>query len=396
MAIIKCPECGHQVSDKAATCPSCGIEIAGRVMKCPECGSIVFKEQELCPNCHYTLHGEPVAEQPSNHNDDVATEPAKPTPTVNQPTTESTTPPADQPEKEKKGGNKALKATIIGVVILLIVAFVAIYFYKSNQQRGEADAYAEAMLSDQPAVLQNYLDIYTDAPQEHRDSIEAHLTLLMNADKEWTDVVVSGSKAAIERYLQMHPNSPHQAEAKIKIDSLDWVAASTANTTEALQSYLDNHPDGLYYDEAHSRFDKLDAQQVTATDCELVSTLFGNFFRALAANDGDALTANVENVMTTFLTKKNATKNDLIKYMNSVHQKAGDSPIEYRMNNDWKITKSPAADGTGTEYTVTFTVDEKIAKAGEEQAKLISTIVDATIAADGKISSMKMKSMKEE
>ena len=28
MALISCPECGHQVSDKAALCPSCGVSIA--------------------------------------------------------------------------------------------------------------------------------------------------------------------------------------------------------------------------------------------------------------------------------------------------------------------------------------------------------------------------------
>lgn len=28
MALIKCPECGKQVSDKAATCPNCGVAIA--------------------------------------------------------------------------------------------------------------------------------------------------------------------------------------------------------------------------------------------------------------------------------------------------------------------------------------------------------------------------------
>ena len=27
MAIIKCPECGHQISDKAPVCPSCGVEM---------------------------------------------------------------------------------------------------------------------------------------------------------------------------------------------------------------------------------------------------------------------------------------------------------------------------------------------------------------------------------
>ena len=29
MAIIKCPECGHVVSDKAPFCPNCGVKIAG-------------------------------------------------------------------------------------------------------------------------------------------------------------------------------------------------------------------------------------------------------------------------------------------------------------------------------------------------------------------------------
>ena len=38
MAIIKCPECGRQISDKAPTCPSCGVEIAGKITKCPHCG----------------------------------------------------------------------------------------------------------------------------------------------------------------------------------------------------------------------------------------------------------------------------------------------------------------------------------------------------------------------
>ena len=57
MAIIKCPECGHQVSDQAKTCPSCGIEILGKIMPCPECGEIVFKNQRSCPCCNAPLHG---------------------------------------------------------------------------------------------------------------------------------------------------------------------------------------------------------------------------------------------------------------------------------------------------------------------------------------------------
>lgn len=38
MAIIKCPECGNEVSDKARTCPHCGNPIDTNVY-CPNCGS---------------------------------------------------------------------------------------------------------------------------------------------------------------------------------------------------------------------------------------------------------------------------------------------------------------------------------------------------------------------
>ena len=60
--IIKCPECGHQVSDRAKTCPSCGIEIAGKVTRCPDCGEIIFKDQAECPNCHCPINRDAVEE----------------------------------------------------------------------------------------------------------------------------------------------------------------------------------------------------------------------------------------------------------------------------------------------------------------------------------------------
>ncbi len=52
MAIIKCPECGHQISEKATVCPSCGVEIAGKITKCVRCGEVYFKDVGLCPHCY--------------------------------------------------------------------------------------------------------------------------------------------------------------------------------------------------------------------------------------------------------------------------------------------------------------------------------------------------------
>lgn len=367
-------------------------------MVCPECGAVVFKDQELCPNCHYPLHGSPTANKSAERkNRDEVVTPAdlQPVSEVEKEATEVVDDGNSQTPTEQKPRKKSYVAIVIGVVIVLLVCFVAAYFYKTSQNSNEADAYAEAMLSDQPSVLQNYLDIYKDAPEEHRDSIEAHLASLMSIDKEWTDVLVSGSKTAIERYLQMHPNSPHATEAKIKIDSLDWVAASKANTPEALLAYMDGHSDGLYYDQAKEMHDKLDAQKVSDVDKQKVSTLFNGYFRALGANDEDALTANIANIMDSFLNKADATKNDVITYMKKLHSKPGQSSIEFRTNNDWKIAKAAVADGSGYEYTVDFSVDEKTVAAEEEQAKIETYVVNAKVSADGKISSLNMKHIKQ-
>ncbi len=56
MAIIKCPECGHQISEKATNCPSCGVEIAGKITRCVVCGEVFFKDDCLCPNCYHPYH----------------------------------------------------------------------------------------------------------------------------------------------------------------------------------------------------------------------------------------------------------------------------------------------------------------------------------------------------
>lgn len=389
MAIIKCPECGHQVSDKAVTCPSCGVEIAGKVTKCPECGAIVFSDQELCPNCHFDLHGHVESEEPKV----AAAVPEQP---VREKKTEpnvSTEQPVVPPKDGGKPHKRSYMALVVTVVIILIVGFVAAYFYKSSQDSSEKSAYAEAMLSDQPLVLQNYLDIYQNAPEDHRDSIEAHLAVLMNIDKEWTDAVVSNSKAAIERFLKMYPNSPHATEAKIKIDSLDWLSASKANTQEALQLYMDNHAEGLYYDQAKDMLSKLEAKQVSADDKSYVSSLYSGFFKALAADDEDGVTANTANVMTSFLHKANATKNDVITYMKSIHKNAGQHTVEFRTNNDWKISKSESPDGLGFIYDVKFSVDQKEAASESETATIVTYQVESTISADGKISSLNMKKM---
>ena len=49
MALIKCNECGSDMSDKAESCPNCGAE--NKIIFCPECGEKIINNQNICPKC---------------------------------------------------------------------------------------------------------------------------------------------------------------------------------------------------------------------------------------------------------------------------------------------------------------------------------------------------------
>ena len=57
MALINCPECGKEISDKAKICPHCGIDlndaklINDDIVICSECGNSFLRTLESCPKC---------------------------------------------------------------------------------------------------------------------------------------------------------------------------------------------------------------------------------------------------------------------------------------------------------------------------------------------------------
>ena len=55
MALIKCSECGAEMSDKAKTCPKCKAPNEELKIECPECGEKIKAESKVCPECGYNL-----------------------------------------------------------------------------------------------------------------------------------------------------------------------------------------------------------------------------------------------------------------------------------------------------------------------------------------------------
>lgn len=50
MALIKCPECKKEVSDKSQNCIHCGCPIEKELI-CNECDKKINKDDKVCKNC---------------------------------------------------------------------------------------------------------------------------------------------------------------------------------------------------------------------------------------------------------------------------------------------------------------------------------------------------------
>lgn len=394
MSMIKCPECGRQISDRAPFCPSCGAAIADKIIKCPQCGEIYFSDQNFCPNCHHVSaqigtngaqgNGATPPPQPANN----TSRQTPPAPPANNPA--HTTPPVPpvQPQKKEEGKpkKKSYTSIVIAFIFAVVVCGVCFYFYNNAKSSKEQEAYEFAISSNDALVLQTYLDSYKDAPQEHIDSITAHLEQLKLNDTEWSNAVVSGNRQALSDYLAKHPDSEHKAEALRKIDSLDWVQASNENTIEALNKYTQDHPEGNYINQASDAMKQLKAKTVQPEEKTLVSSVLRHFFQAINSRNEEALQASVAPLLTSFLNKPDATKADVVTFMNKIY-KDDITNMNWHVDKDMKIDKKEVGDEQ-YEYTVNVSVSQDMERTDPEKEKHANYKLAAKISPDGLITSM--------
>lgn len=399
MAIIKCPECGHQISDKAPTCPSCGVEIAGKISKCPGCGEIYFNYQKLCPNCYVPnpalgeMFG--AATAPATAQAQAAQTVQKvaprPTPAAAQPVVRQpekpTTPPPPPPTQAQPRKKSNRTVLILSFVFAVIVCGILYYFYDNANKNKEAEAYEFAMRSSNAMDLQSYLDIYKDAPQEHIDSIQAHLAIIKQGDADWTNALVSGSKEALQAYLNQYPDSPHKQEAVNKLDSIDWAFAKNQDTADSYQAYLNAHADGSHIEEAENALKKVKGRDLQPEEKEMVSAIFRKFFMAINSHDSNGLTDACEDVLSSLLGKNSATKADVITFMEKLY-KDNVINMNWYINNDYQIKKREVGVNE-YEYQVQFSARQDVDLNDGTKAEHLFKI-NGVVSPEGKVSSLNM------
>lgn len=367
MAMIKCPECGRDVSENAPFCPNCGIKISQNIKKCPECGTITLLSNNLCPHCGYPFKAEDQALHEEHRPEEKAYNPNE--------------------GNEEPAKNNSKKKWIIAIVIavVVIIAGVIIYAQSAWQAQDEEEIAYQNLTND--TNVQDYEDFLSNYPDsKYKTNVQNRMNALKAENDKWMSICLSGSKNDFLQFMAQFPSSPYEQQCKAKIDSLDWLEAKQLNTSDAIQRYLDEHPDGKYVSEAADLQSSINDKTVEPQEEELIRSTMVQFFTSLGTNDKAGVCANISPVMTNFLQKKNAKKADVISVMDQMHPTAITS-MQFTVNSDFVITKSKASNGST--YSVKFSVDQNIARTDEGKT-FASYTVSANLTPQFKISALKM------
>ncbi len=250
MSLIKCPECGGVVSDKAPVCPHCGVKIAGEVG---------------------------IPSTPASR--------PEPSPGSSDDTMQTPVPPTEQHPDPSQGKKDRKAWSIVCVLIVILLAAIGGYCYLTSNSEEREEEMAYQMLDGcvDPLSYEDFIDKYPKS--RHLEEIKDRLEALNKEIETWNRLCQYGSKAQFEDYLIQYPETPYRKEIESKIDSLDWVYATQANTVEAYDQYLNQHPDGVHSEECYDSRKKAADQQVTDDDRAQLRSTINRVLRALVNSD---------------------------------------------------------------------------------------------------------------
>lgn len=385
MSIIKCPECGHNVSTMAGTCPGCGIAIDGHLRRCPQCGSYCLDNQPKCTTCGqvFKVNRPSIQATNSDHNQETSAQISKTETTQIQPEQEKTE------VKKKTSGWVVVMWWILGILITAAL-FTCAYFYYETQQQLKREEYAYNRLQNvtNPDFYQQFINDYPNSP--HIEQVKTRMVQLQTENEEWEKTLKSGSRLNLVNFMKEHPDSYHARECNERIDSIDWAEVLKEESDEALDLYLANHPAGIHAEEASQRKNDLIKTRISAEDKGLIQGVFEGFFNnALVHQDATSLASYITDSMSNFCGQANATPEQILSFTSS--KKANDViGIHYVVASDMNLRRETLPDGS-MGYAADFTLEETINRSDANKANQKTYQVTSLLSQEKKIIQMKIK-----
>lgn len=245
MALMNCPNCGEQISDKAASCPHCGYSFAEKIIiKCEECETEYDADLPVCPKC------------------------GCPNPTIT---------------SELPIAKKCKSKTVITIVILLLIVGMIGFFLFQNVKKNDYYANMESvsylMLSGaaEAETAGNLIaDVWRNAIFEESDIETDKFTkpygsfvddfndALVNlfVDEDFSDSIseIKSNQTEVTEIMKKLTNPPKDYQAAYSVlktyyDNYLKLTNLVTNPTGSLQSFTDNF--GTYDTETANAYSQM-------------------------------------------------------------------------------------------------------------------------------------------
>lgn len=264
--IIKCPECGNNVSTMAGTCPTCGVEIEGSLRTCPDCGAYYLDKQTKCPGCGKEIIHKKI-------------EPYQPKP-------------EPQPLLKKVPKNKKRRSLwpfFLFILLILGAGAYGCYYLKGEyDKKQEEDAFRRLENVTTPQFFQQFLTQYPES--EHSAEVQQKMQQVEQENQEWEALIQKKERKALVAFAEKHPDSYRLRECLDFIDSIDWAATLSDTTDVSIDKYLKEHPEGQHAEEAASRKNELAKTRITKEDKSLIYNSLSTYFSETPSDSLAALT----------------------------------------------------------------------------------------------------------
>lgn len=249
MAIIVCPECGKEVSDKAKKCIYCGKMFADETVKeeirCSECGVMLSETDEICPSC-----GCPVEKK----NNDV------------------------KPQQVEVAGIKVEKKTkkiLIGVVIALLICLAGGVGYKvysdfraEQEYQAAYNTYIDNLKKAQTFMLKGG----SDAESLCNLTLKVWYNSIYETEDSETDKYTRYSDGTGDFYDDFNLAIYKLYDAQETKDTVSEIESSQSSVKEIMKK-LQDAPEGL--DKCYDTVSNLYEKYKTLTDSAMSPT--GNY-----------------------------------------------------------------------------------------------------------------------
>lgn len=257
------------------------------------------------------------------------------------------------PEKPKKNN-------WIWVLLIVIIALggggYGIHWWMNSQD--EDRIYATLEGNYEATDYEDFLKMFPDG--KYADEVRQRLEDIQKMDAEWTSLTSEDTRRGYLNFKDKYSDCEKYVHlCDIKIDSLDWVDAQKAGTEEAINRYIEMHPEGRFLSEASIAQGSIKDAKVDETESMSIAETIEGFLKAFGDNNEEGICSRITPTMSLFLSKKNATKADVVKTINNMFNEHITKCV-LNSNMDYEITKVPGA--SGVTYKVKFSVDQHITR----------------------------------